>query len=247
MTARLIIGIVFIAAALISVIYSFIILSVGSGSKFFLFWDFAGILIGLTGIGIITDIFSHFPKWLNVTLISLCSLGLITALILTVSILSCYGSEPEPECDYIVVLGAQVRPDGPSVVLNYRLVAALDYLNANPGTKCIVSGAQGSNEPCTEAFAMKEYLVSHGIAPSRIITEEQAVNTRQNIEYSKVLIPKGAKTGIVTNRFHMRRALYLCKKCGLENVCPINAHSIKLYEPNNVTREILGLIKDFIF
>ena len=36
------------------------------------------------------------------------------------------------DLDYIIVLGAQVREDGPSVVLKYRLDAAVDYLNGNP-------------------------------------------------------------------------------------------------------------------
>ncbi len=247
MILRLIIGLLFFAAAFVSVKYSFIILAVGSGSKFFLFWDLVGLLLILTGTGIMMNVFPHFPKWLNVTLISVVLTGLVIVCILIGSILSCYDKKAEPGCDYIIVLGAQVKPDGPSVVLNFRLEAALEYLNANPGTKCIVSGAQGSNEPCTEAFAMKQYLVSHGIADERIIPEEKAVNTRQNILYSREFIPEGSKVGIVTNRFHMRRALYLCKKTGLENVSPVNASSIRLYEPNNVIREVFGLIKDFIF
>ena len=49
--------------------------------------------------------------------------------------------------DYIIVLGAQVRKDGPSPVLKYRLDKAVEYLNENPDTVCIVSGGQGSNEP----------------------------------------------------------------------------------------------------
>ena len=247
MILRLIIGLLFFAAAFMSVKYSFIILAVGSGSKFFLFWDFVGLLLILAGTGIMLNVFSRFPKWLNVTLIAATLTGLIVVGILVGRILSCYDEKAEPGCDYIIVLGAQVKPDGPSVVLNYRLEAALEYLNANPGTKCIVSGAQGSNEPCTEAFAMKEYLVSHGIADERIILEEKAVNTRQNISYSREFIPEGSKVGIVTNRFHMRRALYLCKKAGLDDVSPVNAYSVRLYEPNNVIREVFGLIKDFIF
>ena len=247
MLARLIFGLLFFIAALMSFKYSLIILSVGSGSKFFLFWDFVSLVLILIGVGIITNVFSHFPKWLNVTLISVIAAGFIFSGILIGSILTCYDNEAEPGCDYIIVLGAQVKPDGPSVVLNFRLETALEYLNANPNTKCIVSGAQGSNEPCTEAVAMKDYLTVHGIAPDRIILEDRAVNTRPNIIYSKEFIPDGAKVGIITNKFHMRRSLYLCRKFDLENVHPINASSIKIYEPNNVTREIFALIKDFIF
>ncbi len=247
MILRIVIGLLFFAAAFLSFKYSLIILAVGSGSKFFLFWDFLSLMLILAGTGIITNVFSHFPKWLNITLISVFSAGIILAGVLIGSILSCYNEEPEPGCDYIIVLGAQVKPDGPSVVLSYRLEKALEYLEANSETRCIVSGAQGSNEPCTEASAMKDYLTAHGIASDRIILEERAVNTRQNIIYSKEFIPDGTKVGIVTNRFHMRRSLYLCGKFDLEDVHPINAYSIRLYEPNNVTREVFALIKDFIF
>ena len=69
----------------------------------------------------------------------------------------------EDGLDYIVVLGAQMRQNGPSVVLQYRLDEAIKYLNDNPDTICIVSGGQGYNEPCTEAQGMAEYLEKKGV------------------------------------------------------------------------------------
>ena len=50
--------------------------------------------------------------------------------------------------------------------------------------------------------------------------------------------------GLVTNEFHMYRAIWLCKKNGLKNVCPIPADSDPFYKPNNYLREVLAYIKD---
>lgn len=67
--------------------------------------------------------------------------------------------KPEKGLDYLIVLGSQVKPDGPSRVLKYRLDRAEKYLKENPSTICIVSGGRGTNELQSEASAMKQYLV----------------------------------------------------------------------------------------
>ena len=247
MSMRTMISILLYVLGIGSVFYSFIILGIHSGSKFFLFWDILGLVLVLIGIAVYIDLFSRFPRWLNAVLCILLALGVLLCGILTVRILSMYNKTAPSGLDYIVVLGAQVRADGPSTVLKFRLDAACEYLNANPDTICIVSGAQGYNEPCTEAQGMKDYLVSRGIDESRILLEEQAVNTQGNIRYSSLMIPEGASVGIVTNNFHMFRAMFLCRKLGLANASPIVASSLPLYAPNNVVREICGLMKDFIF
>ena len=74
-----------------------------------------------------------------------------------------FSAKGNQNLDYIIVLGAQVREDGPSAVPKYRLDAAIDYLNENPNTVCIVSGGQGANEPFSEAKGMAEYLLDKGI------------------------------------------------------------------------------------
>lgn len=68
-----------------------------------------------------------------------------------------FSSTGKQNLDYMIVLGAQVHEDGPSVVLKYRLDAAIDYLNENPDTNCIVSGGQGANEPFPEAKGWNEW------------------------------------------------------------------------------------------
>ena len=130
------------------------------------------------------------------------------------------------------------------MVLKYRLDQAYDYLKDNEATICIVSGGQGSNEPCTEAEAMERYLEDRGITSSRIIREDRSRNTLENLRFSKELIKEGASVGIVTNNFHMFRGVAIAKKQGYTDVCGIPASSNPIYLPNNMLREFFGVIKD---
>ena len=66
-------------------------------------------------------------------------------------------SEP---ADYLIVLGAGVNGISPSLSMLNRLTAALDYLNANPSCKAVVTGGQGPGEDITEAQAMYTWLLS---------------------------------------------------------------------------------------
>jgi uncharacterized SAM-binding protein YcdF (DUF218 family) len=58
-----------------------------------------------------------------------------------------------------------------------------------------------------------------------------------------VLIEETATVGIVTNNFHVFRAVQTAKREGLENVCGIAADTTKLYLPNNMLREFFGEVK----
>ena len=158
-----------------------------------------------------------------------------------------FSSRAPADLDYLIVLGAQVREDGPSAVLKYRLDAAADYMRSNESVICIVTGGQGGYEPAPEGVVMKQYLTKQGIAPERILVEDRAENTVQNILFSKPLLSSSdASVGIVTNNFHVTRAMALARKQGLTNAYAIAAPSTPLYLPNNMLREFFGLTKDFL-
>ena len=93
---------------------------------------------------------------------------------------------------------------------------------------------------------MKKYLVENGISKDRILEEDRSFNTVQNMKYSvKFLDNKEASVGIVTNNFHLFRAVRLAKKQGISNVYGISAESTVFYLPNNMLREFFGILKDF--
>ena len=108
--------------------------------------------------------------------------GIAVAVILCGMILGDFSAKGSQKLDYIIVLGAQVRENGPSVVLKYRLDTAIMYLEENPDTICIVSGGQGKNEPFSEAHGMATYMVQNGVASDRILIEDQSTNTIENIQ-----------------------------------------------------------------
>ena len=121
--------------------------------------------------------------------------------------------KPEPDLDYIIVLGAKVNGTKPSKTLSNRIRAAYDYLSENPGTKAVLSGGKGRDEGISEAQCMINELTSMGIAPERLIPEDRSTSTLENIKFSRELIPEDDCTiGIVTANYHMFRALQLVKK-----------------------------------
>ena len=90
---------------------------------------------------------------------------------------------------------------------------------------------------------MADYLKKNGISEKRIILETKSLTTEQNISNSMELMEKDASVGIVTNNFHMFRAIQIAKKQGLKKVCGIAAESTRLYLPNNMLREFFAMVK----
>lgn len=218
----------------------------GTGTWFFLIWGIMGIAFILWGI-FRGRIWHVMPHWLNITAGTLFLLMLAVFLFTEGCIISGFSKNTDKELDYIVVLGAQLKTTGPSRVLQYRLDTAYEYLTAHPDTKAIVSGGQGSNEPASEAQGMYDYLVKRGIEPDRIVLEDKSVNTEQNIRFSKEFLQADAdKVGIVSNNFHVFRAVKLAKAAGYRNVVGIAAPATAFYLPNNMLREFFGVVKDFL-
>ena len=93
---------------------------------------------------------------------------------------------------------------------------------------------------------MKQYLMEHGIEEDRIFEEDRSVNTTQNLQYSaKYLDLKKDRVVIVTNNFHMYRALKIAEKQGYQ-ASGLAATSVKAMIPNNMLREFFGVVKDFL-
>lgn len=125
--------------------------------------------------------------------------------------------EAPKNADYVIVLGASVRGTVPSLAFASRINAAAKYLQENKDTVVIASGGKGPGEDISEAESIKRELVKQGISESRIILEDRSTNTYENIDFSKKLIPKDAKLGIVvTNTFHLYRSISIAHGQGLE-------------------------------
>mgnify|MGYP000059286597 FL=1 len=153
------------------------------------------------------------------------------------------GSAPE----FVVVLGAQVQGDEPSLTLKKRLDKTLEFMQEHPDRTVIVSGGQGPDEAHTEASVMARYLIEHGVDESRVIQEEQAHDTRENLEYSRVLAEQhGMDTTsvlIITSDFHLCRAKYLARRLGMEPYGLASQTWPEILRVNYLLREVFAFIK----
>ena len=239
--------VILLILGIFSIIYGIFIFQVGSGTWFWIVWEVIGAFFILWSFLIYNGFFRRH-KYIKKLFYVFVAITLTVLISLCSMIAGNFHSKGEEKLDYIIVLGAQVRESGPSVVLKHRLDAAISYLNENPTTQCIVSGSQGVNEPFSEAEGMYTYLVKNGISSDRIILEDKSTSTVENIRNSKVLLDDSYHSvGIVTNNFHTFRAVRIAKKQGLRNVSGIAAESNIFYLPNNVLRECCGILKDWLF
>lgn len=241
-TIALIFGIIFILYFLCIEFFT------GHGTNFYYIWLFMGVLLLLYWFAGYMGWLEVVPIWIRRSGLICFWLGLFSFLVVEIMIISGFDEKGKPDLDYMIVLGAQLKTSGPSKVLQMRLDKAYDYLVENPHTKVIVSGGQGNNEPDTEAQGMFDYLVALGVPKERIIKEDKSYNTIQNILYSSEFLDKEENSvGIVSNNFHIFRAVSIAKANGYKEVCGIAAPSYAFLQPNNMFREFFGVVKDFLF
>ena len=172
-------------------------------------------------------------------------IGLTTALTLFGFLLSGQFNTPTGTEGTVVVLGAQVKGDVPSLSLATRINAAYDYLSAHPQTVCIATGGRAKGENITEAQCIRDELVKKGIDPERIICENEAVDTDTNMEYSaKIIEDLGLDKNIVivTESYHQFRSSLYAKRYGLVPTS-YSSHSPFALQSASWVREMLGLVK----
>lgn len=225
---------------IILLIYGIDMISLKSRNTFFLIWIIMGIISFLIGINCKYNFINSIPLFIKFLLIIFLAIFLIIEFL----IISKFDDKGIQDLDYIIVLGALVYEDRPSIVLQYRLDKAYQYLKENKNTKCIVSGGQGKNEKYSEAKIMSDYLIKKGIKKERIILEDKSTTTKENLQYSSKYFDKNNDTiGIVTNNFHLFRATYIAKKLELKNLYGIASKSRIKNLPNNLLREFFAVLK----
>lgn len=144
-------------------------------------------------------------------LYTLSVMGLSFLLLLEFQIVSHDDTDTETPVSAVVILGAGVNGTEPSLSLYVRLTTALDYIEDKPDVPIVVTGGKGGGENITEAQCMSVWLTERGIDESRIYLEEQATNTRENVEFSqKILKNIGVdptdNVAVVTSNYHLYRA-----------------------------------------
>ena len=182
------------------------------------------------------------------------SLIVITILIIsiTISIVNSYKKyiysiEDMPSGnDAIIVLGAGVRNDGtPSDILADRLETSLEVFKEGLGNTFILSGDHGREE-YNEVRAMKEYIMNGNVDKKLVFMDHAGFSTYDTMYRAKEIF-KVEKAIIVTNEYHLPRALYIARKLGIE------AYGVKSdkreYQlmDSYKKREILAQLKDYFY
>jgi len=155
-----------------------------------------------------------------------------------------FNRPPEGETATVVVLGCLVREDGPSLMLRYRLEAALQYLRDNPEAPVVVSGGQGEREPTSEAQAMEDYLIANGIEQGRIYKEDRSTDTLQNIAFSAEVIRQAGLPEplvIVTDSYHQLRGRIYADLQGFPEVYGVSGRCPWGLFPSYSIREMLAI------
>ncbi len=151
--------------------------------------------------------------------------------------------------DYVLVLGAGLKGDVPAISLESRLEKTAEYLKQDKNIKVIVSGGQGKDETISEAEAMRKYLIQEGIKADRIIKEEKATSTNENLIFTKVIIDslennRDYKVIIITSDYHVFRTKLIAKRLGIEAACLPSKTPFVVYV-NGCVREYFALINTY--
>lgn len=255
--------IILIVLGILCIVYDAILILINPGTfwdNFFSFthiWVFFGLVLIFLSVYKIKKgfwIFRKMKRWLKLTIVSLFSLIILVSFVNLLFILTPKINRMEESADYLILLGGGIDKDGnlPSSVIT-RVEKAAEYLTLHPETVCVVTGGTLKWLPYPEAPAIKNHLIENGIEPDRILLEDKAKDTIQNLEFSCRLISETfeislqevleSKVVIVTSRFHLRRAERLAKRIGYNNVKGIGSKCPLIYIPHDYFREICAYVK----
>lgn len=141
--------------------------------------------------------------------------------------------------DYIVVLGAGLMGEEVTPLLASRLNKGIALLKKHPNSQLIVSGGQGADEVVSEAQAMANYAMRQGVPQESIILENRSRNTYENIAFSYELMRENSSFALVTNYYHVFRALLLAKGQGIKCI-GYGAKTKFYFSLNAFIREFIG-------
>ena len=177
--------------------------------------------------------------------------GLMLLTLIEIPIVAASKTDRDCKRDYLIVLGAEVVGNTPSRSLKYRIAEAKDYLDRYPESMVIVTGGQGEGENISEAQCMCENLVKLGVSPDRILQENKATSTMENLSFSYDLIrergdsPDG-NVAILSSSYHLFRAKQLSDKLGVDSAGVACYPGNPFLSANFFIREAFGVARLFV-
>ncbi|WP_127491398.1 YdcF family protein [Paenibacillus glycanilyticus] len=178
--------------------------------------------------------------------VGLCLLGVLCCGYLLWLINSYDDSKPVEQADAAIVLGASLWSDKPSPALKERLDFA-DKLYKDGKVKMLIlsGGLDRNGSKLTEAQGMRVYLLAKGIPEDKMLLDNAARSTYENLLNSKVIAAEHGlnKLLIVTHDYHAPRAMEMARYLDYENVQAAAFHSEVLSPFKNQSREVLAYAK----
>ena len=149
------------------------------------------------------------------------------------------------DVDCILVLGCGVYANGqPSAMLEDRLKQGIALFQDGASPKLLMSGDHGQ-ENYDEVNTMKQYAISQGVPSSDIFMDHAGFSTYESIYRAKSVF-QAKKIIIVTQKYHLHRAIYIANALGLEAYGVTADYRIYAGQFSREVREVLARNKDFL-
>lgn len=154
-------------------------------------------------------------------------------------------SKKENGFDCIIVLGCGVWGTTPTPLLSDRLDAAIALYNAGVAPKILMSGDHGQKN-YDEVTVMRDYALSHGVASEDIFLDHAGFSTYETM-YRANEVFGVKKAVIVTQKYHLYRALYDSAALGIDSQGTIATGHVFMSQLYWDVRELAARAKDFLW
>ena len=148
------------------------------------------------------------------------------------------------DVDCIVVLGAAIWGDKPSPMLEDRLLEGINLYKKNVSNKILMSGDHG-RKGYDEVSIMKKFAIEKGVPSEDIFMDHAGFSTYESIYRAKEIF-QAKKIIIVTQEYHLHRALYIANRLGIEAYGVGSDPRQYVGATAREIREILARNKDFV-
>lgn len=146
------------------------------------------------------------------------------------------------DVDCIMVLGCGVRGDRPSPLLADRLQRGVEVFSLGASPKILMSGDHGQ-ENYDEVNVMKQYALDAGIAEADIFMDHAGFSTYESMYRAKEIFGV-KKMIIVTQKYHLSRAVYIANQLGIEAYGVASDFQTFSGQFGRDCREVLARVKD---
>lgn len=152
---------------------------------------------------------------------------------------------PNNKYDCILVLGCGILPDGtPSSMLSDRLQRAIELYKSGAAPKIIMSGDHGRTA-YDEVNTMRDYAINQGVAKEDIFMDHAGFSTYESMYRAKEIFCVNSMI-VVTQKYHLYRALYICDSLGIDSIGVGSDYRIYYGQKLRDLREIAARCKDFV-